>query len=282
MSPHSGRLPRLLLALLALMVLVAGACGGGDDNEADDAGGDDDRPVTEQGQALKTVADGKLTVCTDIPYAPFEFEEEGKVVGIDAEIVRAISGRLGLTPEFRDTDFAGIFAALNAGQCDAIVSSVSITEERKKTVAFSDGYYDIVQSMLVRKADAATFTSFASLKGRTIGVQSGTTGADFAKKEGAAQNVTVKEFDGADDLFSALKSNQIDAVVQDFPVNAYNAKTTGDTVVTARFEGQKEQYGIVVPKGKDALLKAINGALAEIRRDDTYNTIIRHYVGDTA
>lgn len=267
---------RLLLVLFAALALLGAACG----DDGDDDAGDDDTPVVDQGRALDTVSKGKLTVCTDIPYAPFEFEEEGKVVGIDAEIVRAISGRLSLTPEFRDTDFEGIFAALNAGQCDVIASSVSITDERKKTVDFSEGYYEIVQSMLVRKADAATYTGFAALKGRTIGVQSGTTGADFAKKEAGPHGITVKEFGAADELFTALRANQVDAVVQDFPVNAYHAKTTGDAVVSARFEGEKEQYGIVVPKGKDALLNAVNEALRQIRTDDTYNTIIRNYVGD--
>lgn len=278
MTTDRSRLPRLLLVLLAVLALVAAACGDDDDDE----GGDDDKPVTEQGQALKTVSKGKLTVCTDIPHAPFEFEEAGKVVGIDAEIVRAISGRLGLTPEFRDTDLDGIFAALDAEKCDVIASSVSITDERKKTVDFSDGYFEIVQSMLVRKADAAVYTGFAALKGRTIGVQSGTTGADFAKKEARPHGITVKELAAADELFTALKANQIDAVVQDFPVNAYNAKTTGDTVVSAKFEAEKEEYGIVVPKGKDALLKAIDDALTQIRSDDTYNTIVRHYIGDAA
>lgn len=277
MTTDRSRLPRLLLALVAVLALAG--CG---DNGDDDNAGGSDRPVTEQGQALKTVSKGKLTVCTDIPYAPFEFEEEGKVVGIDAEIVRAISGRLGLTPEFRDTDFEGIFAALNAGKCDVVASSVSITDERKKTVDFSAGYFEIVQAMLVRKADAATYTGFAALKGRTIGVRSGTTGADFAKKEAGGHNITVKEFTAADELFTALKANQIDAVVQDLPVNAYNAKTTGETVVSAKFETEKEEYGIVVPKGKDALLKAIDDALSQIRSDDTYNTIIRHYIGEAA
>lgn len=279
MTTDRSRLPRLLLAFVAVLVLPAAACGDDDD----EAGGDgDDRPVTEQGQALKTVSKGKLTVCTDVSHAPFEFEEERKVVGIDAEIMRAISGRLGLTPEFRDTDFKGVFAALNAGKCDVIASSVVITDERRKTVDFSDGYFEIVQSMLVRKADAATYTGFAALKGRTIGVQSGTTGANFAKKEAGAHAITVKEFTAADELFTALTANQIDAVVQDFPVNAYNAKATGETVVSATFESEKEEYGIVVPKGEDALLKAIDEALTRIRSDDTYNTIIRHYIGEAA
>lgn len=276
----------LLLAVLTALALVAGACG----NDDSDEGGGTDTSVgganekvgdtAEQGRNLKTTAAGKLTVCSDIPYAPFEFEQEGKVVGIDAEIMRAIGGRLGLTVEFRDTDFDAIFGSLTSGACDVIASSVSITEDRKKSFDFSEGYYDIVQSLLVRKADEAKYNDLPALRGRTVGVQSGTTGADYAQSQAGANGYTVKEFTGADELFTALKAGQIDAVLQDLPVNAYNAKTAGDTVVVKKFESQKEQYGIVIPKGNAELKKAIDDALKRIRQDDTYNTILRNYLGD--
>lgn len=277
-----------LFVLFALVALLAGACGDdGDDTSAPDAptGTGPNQNVgdtAEQGRNLDTVADGKLTVCTDIPYAPFEFEEDGKVVGIDAEIMRALGGRLGLAVEFRDTDFDGIFAALKAGNCDVIASSVSITEERQKEFDFSNGYYEIVQSLLVRKGDEATYKDLPDLRGRTVGVQSGTTGADYAKAEASANGYQVREFTGADELFTALTARQVDAVLQDFPVNAYNARRSGETVVVKRFEGQQEQYGIVIPKGRDALKKAIDDALARIRADDTYNTILRTYLGPDA
>lgn len=274
----------LLLAVLTTLTLVAGACGNDDDDDgAPPTPGGANQNVgdtAEQGRNLKTTAAGKLTVCTDIPYAPFEFEENGRVVGIDAEIMRALGGRLGLTVEFRDTDFEAIFSALTAGNCDVIASSVSITDERKQSFDFSDGYYDIVQSLLVRKGDEGRYKDLPDLRGRTIGVQSGTTGADYAKAQSAANGYTVKEFTGADELFTALRASQIDAVLQDLPVNAYNAKTSGETVVVKRFESQKEQYGIVIPQGRDDLKKAINDALARIRQDDTYNTILRNYLGE--
>ncbi|MBW3668713.1 MAG: transporter substrate-binding domain-containing protein [Actinobacteria bacterium] len=277
-----------LFVLFALVALLAGACGDdGDDTSAPDAqnGTAPNQNVgdtAEQGRNLDTVADGKLTVCTDIPYAPFEFEQDGKVVGIDAEIMRALGGRLGLGVEFRDTDFDGIFTALEAGNCDVIASSVSITEERQKEFDFSNGYYDIVQSLLVRKADEGRYKDLPDLRGRTVGVQSGTTGADYAKAQASANGYQVREFTGADELFTALKAEQVDAVLQDYPVNAYNAQTSGETVVVKRFEGQMEQYGIVIPKGRDALKKAIDDALARIRADDTYNTILRTYLGPDA
>ena len=276
----------LLLAVLTALSLVAGACGGNDDDDDTTdttvAGGANQNvgDTAEQGRNLRTTAGGKLTVCTDIPYAPFEFEENGKVVGIDAEIMRAIGGRLGLTVEFRDTDFEAIFTSLTAGNCDVIASSVSITDERKKSFEFSEGYYDIVQSLLVRKADEGKYKDLPDLRGRTVGVQSGTTGADYAKAQAGANGYTVKEFTAADELFTALKANQVDGVLQDLPVNAYNAKTAGDTVVVKKFEAQKEQYGIVIPKGRDDLKKAIDDALKRIRQDDTYNTILRNYLGE--
>lgn len=285
---HKTMIRKRLFVLFALVALLAGACG-------DDGDGDSSPDTTQgtapnqnagdtaaQGRNLRTVTAGKLTVCTDIPYAPFEFEQDGKVVGIDAEIMRALGGRLDLGIEFRDTDFDGIFAALKAGNCDVIASSVSITEERQKEFDFSNGYYDIVQSLLVRKADEATYKDLPDLRGRTVAVQSGTTGADYAKAQAGANGYQVREFTGADEVFTALKANQVDAVLQDYPVNAYNAQTSGETVVVKRFEGQKEQYGIVIPKGRDDLKKAIDDALARIRADDTYNTILRTYLGNEA
>lgn len=285
MTTSLRRSSRLLLVLMAAIALMGAACG--DDDDGGNGGNGGGSPsgtgesTTEQGDKLATVAEGKLTVCTDIPYPPFEYEEGDKVVGIDADIMRAIGGRLGLGVDFRDTDFDGIFAAVQAGRCDVVASSVSITDERKKTLDFSDGYYEIVQSMLVRKADEAKYKDFESLRGRTVGVQSETTGADFAKEQAEGKDITIKEYTTSDEAITALKASQVDAVVQDFPVNAYMAKASGDLVVSARFENQKEQYGIAMPKGKDALLKAINDALAAIRRDDTYNNILRQYLGES-
>lgn len=271
---------RLVLVLLAVVSLGA-ACSDDDKGDATPRTTDTGpKTVTEQGEALETTSEGKLTVCTDIPRVPYAFEENGAVVGLDVEIVRAVAGRLGLPPEFRDTDTAALLDALAEGTCDAVASSVTITDERKKTVDFSEPYLDVVQSLLVRKADAGRFTTFAALQGRTVGAQSGTAGSDVADKEAAPQGVTVKKLKTADELFAALKAGEVDAVVHDEPVNAYNAATTGDTAVSARLATPKVQYGIAVPKGDDELRTAIDDALKRIRTDDTYNTILRTYYGD--
>ena len=269
-------------AVMVVLALVAGACGGDDDKlTADQAASTTAPSGPAAGKALKTVASGKLTACTDVPYAPFEFEENGQFDGIDVELVRAVAGRLALAPEFVDVDFDGIFSALNAGKCDIVASSVTITAERQKTLDFSAGYFQINQSLLVRKGDETKYNDLPALAGKTIGVQSETTGADYARAN--AKGATVKEFTGADDLFTALKAGQIEAVLQDLPVNAYRAKTTGDSVVARTFtEGDKEEYGFAMKKGQTELKAAIDDALAQVKSDDTYPTILRRFLGDTA
>ncbi|MGH9177548.1 MAG: transporter substrate-binding domain-containing protein [Acidimicrobiales bacterium] len=280
--PARGRFGRSLLVLVATLALVTGACG---DDDEDDAGGEPSSttaaggtPVT--GTDLQTVQSGKLTACTDVPYAPFEFEEDGQFDGIDIELVKAVAARLSLSPEFKDVDFDTIFTALNAGQCDIVASSVSITEERLETLDFTEGYFRINQSLLVRKGDEAKYDELEKLSGRTIGVQSETTGAAFAKENAAG--ATIREFTGADELFTALKAGQVDAALQDLPVNAYHATTTGETVVAKTFtEAEQEQYGFAMKKGSP-LKASLDDALRQVKSDDTYPTILRRFLGDTA
>ena len=269
-----------LVAVAAALTLVAGACS---DDDGTDSGGGTGTTLTgpDAGKALKTVSAGKLTACTDTPYAPFEFEDNGQFDGIDIELVRAVAGRLALKPAFIDVDFDTIFTALNSGRCDIVASSVSITEERLKSLDFSDGYFEINQSLLVRKGEEGTLNDLPAFNGKTIGVQSETTGAAYAKAN--APGATVREFTGADELFTALKAKQVDAALQDLPVNAYNATTTGETVVAKVFtEADKEQYGLAMKKGSTELKEAIDTALAEVKADDTFPTILRRFLGDAA
>lgn len=269
MARWTVRIPALLL-----VAALAAACG--------DDGGSDDSTEGETPAAIDTIASGKLTVCSDMPYAPFEFEDGGETKGIDVDLVRGIAERIDLEAVFRDTDFDGIFAALAADSCDMVASSVTITEERKQANSFSDGYFQIRQSLLVRKEDATKYTDLATLKGRTVGVQSETTGADYAMTEGAKVGVAVKEFTGADELFTALKAKQIDGVVQDYPVNQYHATTTGETEVSKTFDSEPEDYGFVIPKESTALLEAVNEGLAALRADGDYDRITKEYLGAEA
>jgi polar amino acid transport system substrate-binding protein len=273
---------RRFLAAAAALVLVVGACS--DDGKDPETGS----PVTssvpvgpEAGKALDTVVEGKLTACTDTPRAPFEFDADGQLDGIDIELVRAVSGRLALAPAFVELHGDQLFEGLDDGRCDLVASSVAITPERQKTLDFSAGYIRIHQSLLVRKADQATVGDLAALAGRTVGVEAASAGAAYARRNAAG--VSVKEFAGTDELLSAFAAGQVDAVLHDLPVNAYEATTSGASVVVKVFtEEGGDEYGLVMKKGAAALKSAVDGALAQVRSDDTYPTILRRFLGDSA
>ena len=235
--------------------------------------------------AVKTAKAGKLVVCSDIPYAPFEYYTngaDGDVTGIDVDILNGIAKEIGLTTDYIKTPFDGIFAALAAGSCDMIASSVSITDERKQANDFSNGYFKIQQTILVRSGDAA-LNDLPALKGKTVGAQSGTTGSTFATAGASANAYTVKDFTGADDLITALKAGQVDAVIQDSPINGYAAtKSGGELVVSKVFDGAGEEYGFVVPKDNPGLTAALNTGLDKLKADGTYKMILTKYLGAAA
>jgi len=276
LRPGAGR-----LAVAALLVVAGAGCS----EPAKPAGRPSGPPDTSvgpvAGQALKTVAQGRLTACTAVPDPPFAFDDEGELDGIDIELVRAVAGRLNLVPTFEQLEPGELFGAMDAGRCDLVAASVTITAERQRTVAFSAPYFQVDQSLLVREGDEARYPDLAALAGRTIGVQAASNGAAYAKAN--AGGTTVQEFSGADALLTALAAGQVEAALQDLPVNAFDAKTTGETVVVRTFaDGDQEQYGFAMPAGRMALRTAVDGALAQVRSDDTYPTILRKFLGSTA
>ncbi len=240
---------------------------------------------TGDSAAVKTKEAGTLTVCSDIPYAPFEYYAngaDGDVIGIDADIVNGVAAELKMKANFIKTPFDGIFASLAAGNCDMIASSVSITAERKQANDFSTGYFKIQQTIMARKADAA-LNDLSTLKGKVVAAQAATTGADFAKAGATANGYTVKEFQGADDMTTALKAGQVDAVIQDSPINGYAAtKSEGELMVTKVFAGGDEEYGFVVPKDNPTLTAALNAGLEKLKASGTYQEILTKYLGAAA
>lgn len=290
---------RGLLALLILFGLVATACGdddddastsdttaaedGGDDTATDDTGTDDTSGttiVTEDNPELDLVSDGTLTVCSDIPYSPFEFEDEenpGEFTGFDVQVVEAIGGELGLEVEWKDSVFDTILASVAAGDCDMVASAMTITDERKEQALFSDPYFDADQSLLIRAEDAETYATLADLAGETIGVQAGTTGQAYAE-EYRPQGATIKSYEGGEDLFLPLASGEIAAVLQDLPVNNYRA-TQDDEFVVIESIATGEQYGFAMDLENTALLDAVNAGLETIKGDGTYDTIYETWFG---
>ncbi len=259
-----------LLSALAAASLALAACGGSDGSS----------DTTTAGSTLETIAAGKLTVCSDAPYEPFEFQDaSGKWTGFDMDLMREIATRNNLELEVTVQPFDGIWLAPAAGTCDVVASSMTITAEREEAADFSDGYFDSFQSMLVMKDNEATLASIESFAGKKVAVQTGTTGEAFAKAN--LTGAEIQSFDEAGAMFLALESGDVDGVLQDFPINADRAVKQGTSVVSIKFdEGyEKESYGFAVKTGNTALLDAINEALADMRDDGTYDTIFATYFG---
>jgi len=295
---------RLLFAATALL-LLAGACSktettttgtpGSTAKTADSPVGTAPRGTSPGGTTVaadlkkmakeaKLISAGKLTICSDIPYAPFEFPDEDnddKLTGFDVNLVDAMADELGLTTDWKTTPFDSIIPALAAGNCDMIASATTITDERKEKVDFTDGYFDADQSLLVLASDKDKYKSLDDLKDKVIGVQAGTTGADYAK-EHTPSGATVKEFPGAEDLFAAMVSGDISAVLQDFPVNKYRAKQQPDRFVVTETFPTGEQYGFAVDKKNPKLTEALNASLQAVAASGEYDKIYMEWFGAKA
>lgn len=271
----SARPVRLAAALLAVAVLALGACSD-DDSDTTSSGGGDTPEAT--GDAPPTIEEGTLTVCSDVPYEPFELEGgdgPSGYTGFDIELMSAIAGTADLELAVTDVDFDGILGNLEAGTCDVVASAVTITDERAEQVDFTDSYFDAEQSLLV-KTDS-DIAGLDDLDGDTIGVQSGTTGQTYAE-ENTPPGAEVKGFDGADALFAALESGDVDAILQDFPVNAYRA-TQDESVDVVEQYPTEEAYGFAVQKGNDELLQALDDGLASVRDSGEYDALYEEYFG---
>ncbi len=271
------RSTRFLASLAALSFIVA-SCGGSSSSPDTTAPAAADE-VQVQELTFQPIAAGKLTVCSDAPYEPFEFQDPitKEWTGFDMDIMRAIATRYGLALEVTVQPFDGIWLAPQAGTCDVVASSMTITDERAQNAAFSDGYFDTFQSLLVRNEDAATLNSIASLTGKTVAVQSGTTGEAYAKAN--VPEAKIQSFDDAAAMFLALEAKQVDAILQDYPNNAFRATKQGTTTVSVSFDDETEQYGFAVTKTNITLLSAINESLTEFRADGTYDAIFAKYFG---
>ena len=273
---------RRILATLAAASIALAACGGGssDGGDGGDGGTTESTPIEQVELTFQPITAGKLTVCSDAPYEPFEFQDEsGKWTGFDMDLMTAIATRYGLTLEVTVQPFDGIWLAPKAGTCDVVASSMTITEERAENAAFTDSYFDSYQSLLVREADGETLVDLESLAGKTVGVQTGTTGEAFAKEN--APDAKLQTFDDAAAMFLALEGGQIDGIIQDFPINAFRAVKQGGTVVSATFQDDLEEYGFAVAQENEDLLLALNESLNEFRSTGVYQEIFDRYFGAT-
>lgn len=254
---------RKLIALTAVLAVVLVACG-------DDGG--------EAAAEFDTVTEGTLTVCTDAPYPPMEFEdpETGEFTGFDIELMRAIAENLGLELAVVNVGFDPITSglAMEAGDCDIAAASITITDERAENILFSDGYFSGDQSLLVL-ADSG-IDSLDDLAGQSIAVQTGTTGEIYAQ-ENAPADAELVSFENPGDLFLALESGQVQAVLQDLVPNGDYALANDNAILVETYPTE-EDYGFAAKlEGSEELMEAVNEQIQALRDDGTYDEIYNEF-----
>lgn len=229
------------------------------------------------GEKGMTLEDGKLQMGSDTAYPPFENMDGGKAVGFDVDIATEIAKKLDLELDVISTAWDGIIPGLKSDKYDIIMSAMTITADREKEINFSDPYIDSDQSIAVKKG--SDIKGEDDLKGKIVGVQLDTTGQFTAEEmEGLAE---IQKFDTILLAFEALELDKVDAIVNDFPVNAYMSQERGKTEVVAKIKTD-EQYGIGVNKENTELLEKINEALKEMKADGTYDKIFKKWFGESS
>ncbi|MGI5199108.1 transporter substrate-binding domain-containing protein [Streptomyces sp. CA-288835] len=265
MNTVLGRRARILAATTATagLVLVAGCSSG-------DGGG-------ETVKGVSIVKAGQLTTCTHLPYPPFQSEIDGKVQGFDVALIDLVAKDLGVKQDILDTPFENFKtgAFLNSGECDLAAAGMTITDERKKNVDFSDPYFDATQAVLVDKKSG--ISSFDALKGKKLGAQAQTTGEEYAKGKG----FDPVSFESSDAVLNGLRTGQVQAVIIDYPVvqGWLKDKANADAFEVVDNLNTGEQYGFSVKKGNTELVKAINKALADAKADGTYKKLYEKWIG---
>jgi polar amino acid transport system substrate-binding protein len=268
---------RTAAAFLALALALT-ACNGdddGDDAAAPDGNGSDLAADAE----LDLVSGGVLTVCTEAPYEPFEFEDPDHPTGysgFDMELMYEIAQLAGLDMQVVNTGFDALTsgAAMTAGTCDVAASAITIRPDREENVDFTDQYYESLQSLLV--PEGSDITSIDDLtEGVTVGVQSGTTGEDYAEEN--VPGATLQAFEGGGDLVTALAAGSIDAILQDLPRNEAVEQQDDRFQVVEEYDTE-EVYGFALEKEReDDLLDVLNRGLQELRDNGTYDELFDKY-----
>lgn len=213
-----------------------------------------------------------LYVGTNAEFQPFEYLEDGKIVGFDVELMNAIAKELGKEVEWKNISFDGLLPALQSKKLDIIIAGMSATEERKKFVNFSNSYYVSNQMILVNKEKPAV-NSFEELKGHDVGVILGYTG-DIAVSE--IEGVKVHRYNGTGEAIMALKAGKVEAVVLDSEP-AKNYAKQNQELALINTDVAKEEYAIAVGKDNKALADDINKALEELHKNGTYEKLMKKY-----
>ena len=250
----------ILLASVMSMGLMAG-CGA---SKGDTAAGGENK---------------KYVIACDAKFAPFSFEEDGKYKGIDVELLDAIAKEEKFEYELKPMDFNGIIPGLTSNQLDGAIAGMSITEERKQSLDFSDGYFVSGLSVVVNK-DNTSINGLDDLKGKSASVKKGTAGSKFAEDNEAKYGLKLNYFEDSPSMFQAVENGNTDFLMEDYPVIAYKLKV--DSGSKLKIVGDKldtVDYGFAVKKGANAeLLKKFNDGLKKLKENGKYDEIVGQYI----
>ena len=217
---------------------------------------------------------GTLRMGTNATFPPYEFVgDDGNVQGIDADIAAAVADKLGMKLEITDMEFDSLIPALQSDTIDMALAGMTVTPERQESVDFSDSYAKGVQVIIVK--DGSDIASPDDLEGKSIGVQTGTTGDIYCTDDYGQEN--VKQFNNGPLAVAALVNGQIDCVVIDQePAKNYVAANSGLKILDTAYAD--EDYAIAIKKGNTELLDKVNGALKELQDDGTVQSIVDKYI----
>ncbi|SHE56760.1 ABC transporter substrate-binding protein [Streptoalloteichus hindustanus] len=265
MARRTRRQALALLPALALAVSVVGCA-------------ESVKPSSSSG-GVPLVKQGELTTCTHLPYKPFQYDEGGRTVGFDVDLMDLVAKELGVQQKIVDTPFEGIQTGtdLNTGKCDLGAAAITMNDTRRKVLDFSDPYFEASQALLVRKGSG--IRNLDDLRGKKVGVQLATTGEEYAHKHKDAKGYQVVQFEDLALMETAVLTGQVDAGVNDNGVLYDYVKGNADKVeVTTEFE-TGDQYGIAVKKGNDALRNKINEVVGKARSGGEYDRIYERWFG---
>lgn len=277
----------LAITMAALMAASLTACGGAKETtaaattaeeKAEDTTAAESKDETSaeaaETEAAKEAAGGKLVMATNAEFPPYEYHDGDAIVGIDAEIAKAIADELGMELEIEDIAFDSIIPEIVSGKADMGLAGMTVTEDRMQSVDFSDTYAKASQKIIV--TEDSEIASPDDLKGVIVGVQLGTTG-DIYVSDLEADGTTVERYSKGFEAVQALSQGKIDAVVIDGePAKTFVAETEGLKILEESFTD--EEYAIAVKKGNTELLEKINGALKTLKDNGTLDEIVAKYI----
>ncbi|WP_395711926.1 ABC transporter substrate-binding protein [Reyranella sp.] len=227
-----------------------------------------------------TLAPGKLRIGTYFVNPPFEYVVDGRRIGFEVDLMNDLARRLALAPEFVDTRWETILQEMQEGRYDCIVGGITITPQRERTLAWSTPYMTTTLSLVIDVRRSPRIRDIADLRTALVGVQAATTDYDIAvamKARGEIGSIKVYPFAEIGQAMVDLAAGRITAVMKVHPVAAWLARRTPGLRIVAQVPNDPQPLGIGLAKSNAALLAAINGALADLRQDGTYDRLSRKW-----